>query len=97
MAEIIVCCGVFAALVFGIQLVLCHKASKKSAKCIPVYIIIALYSVATILCLVDVFNGSGGVAIWMIFAFIISVANTVALVADMIAWVVYKKIQKNRK
>ena len=61
------------------------------------YIIIALYEIALILCLVDWIDGSGGVAIWMIFAFIISIANTVALVADIVAWVVYKQIQKKMK
>ena len=82
-----------AIIVFGIQFVLCNKANKKTIKSIPVYIILALYAIALILCLVDWLDGSGGVAIWVIFAFIISIANTAALVADIIAWAVYRQIQ----
>ena len=97
MIEIIILSSILAIIVFGIQFILCCKASKKSIKRIPVYTIIALYVIALILCLVDWLDGSGGVAIWMIFSFIILIANTVALVADIIAWVVYKQIQKKKK
>ena len=97
MIEIIILCSILAIIVFGIQFVLCNKVNKKSVKRIPAYIIIALYAIALVLCLVDWLNGSGGVAIWVIFAFIISIANTVALIADIIAWAVYKQIQKNKK
>ena len=97
MIETIILCSILAIIVFGIQFVLCNKANNKSVKSIPMYIILALYAIALILCLVDWLDGSGGVAIWVIFAFIISIANTVALVADIVAWVVYKQIQKNKK
>lgn len=97
MIKIIFLCSILAIIVFGIQFVLCDKISKKSVKRIPTYIIIALYVISLVLCLVDWLDGSGGVAIWVIFAFIISIANTVALVADLIAWMVYKQIQKNKK
>ena len=97
MLETIILCSILAIIVFGIQFVLCTKANKKSVKYIPVYIIIALYVIALVLCLVDWHGGSGGVAIGVIFAFIISIANTVALVADIVAWVVYKQIQKKKK
>ena len=96
MIETIILCSILAIIVFGIQFVLCNKANNKSVKSIPVYIILALYAIALILCLVDWLDGSGGVAIWVIFAFIISIANTVALVADVVAWVVYKQIQKKK-
>ena len=96
MIETIILCSILAAIVFGIQFVLCSKASKKIVKRIPVYTILALYAAALILCLVDWLDGNGGVAIWVIFAFIISIANTVALVADIIAWVAYKQIQKKK-
>ena len=97
MLETIILCSILAIIVFGIQFVLCTKANKKSVKYIPVYIIIALYAIALVLCLVDWLGGSGGVAIGVIFAFIISIANTVALVADIVAWVVYKQIKKKKK
>ena len=97
MIETIILCSILAIIVLSIQFVLCTKANKKSVKCIPVYIIIALYAIALVLCLVDWLGGSCGVAIGVIFAFIISIANTVALVADIIAWVVYKQIQKKKK
>ena len=94
MIETIIMCSILAIIVFGIQFLLCLKVSRESVKRIPVYIIIAIYAVALILCLVDLLDGSGGVAIWVIFTFIISIANTVALAADIIAWVVYRRIQK---
>ena len=97
MIETIILCSILAIIVFGIQFVLCTKANKKSVKYIPVYIIITLYAIALVLCLADWLGGSGGVAIGVIFAFIISIADTVALVADVVAWVVYKQIQKKRK
>ena len=97
MIETIISCSILAIIVFGIQFVLCNKANKKSVKHIPAYVVIAFYAIALVLCLVDWLDGSGRVAIWVIFAFIISIANTVALVADIIAWVVYKQIQKNKK
>ena len=57
----------------------------------------AFYVIALILCLVDLLDGSSVVEIWVMFAFIISIANIVALVADISDWVVYKQIQKNKK
>ena len=97
MIRTIIWCSILAIIVFSIQLVLCIKVKKKAAKRIPTYVITALYAAAIIMELVDTLDGSGGVAIWSIFAFIISIANTVALVADIIAWVVYMQIQKNKK
>ena len=93
MTETIILCSILAIIIFGIQFFLCNKATRKSVKLIPVYIIIALYVIAIVLCMVDAIDGSGGVAIWMIFAFIITTANTVALAADIVAWMVYKQIQ----
>ena len=96
MIETIILCSVLAIIVFGIQFLLCNKANKKFVKHIPVHIIIALYAIALVLCLADWLDGSSGVAIGVIFAYIISIANTVALAADTIAWVVYKQIQKKK-
>lgn len=91
MRETIVWCSILAVIVFAIQYVLCLKANRKSFKLIPAYIIVALYAFAVLFCLIDKLDGSGGVAIWMIFAFIISIANTVALVSDILAWIVFGK------
>lgn len=96
MARTIILCAVLAILVFSIQLALCFKSDKKSVKRIPVYIIFALYLTAVIMCLVDMLDGNGGVAIWVIFAYIISVANTVALLGDVAAWLVYKQIKMKK-
>ena len=71
MIETIILCSILAVIVFGIQFVLCNKANNKSVKRIPMYIILALYAIALILCLVDWLDGSGGVAIWVIFAFVL--------------------------
>lgn len=97
MIEIIVEGSILAIIVFGIQFVLCLKANRKAVKLIPTYIIVALYIIAIIFCLLDVLDGNSGVAIWMIFAFIISIANTIALVADITAWVAHMQIQKDEK
>lgn len=94
MTETIVLCGVLAIIVFGIQSFLCLKANKKTTKLIPAYIIVAIYVIAALLCIIDTLDGSGGVAIWIIFAFIISVANTVAFVADILAWLIVGKSKK---
>lgn len=97
MIEIIIGGSILAIVVFGIQFVLCLEANRKAVKLIPTYIIVALYIIAIIFCLLDVLDGSSSVAIWMIFAFIISIANTIALVADITAWVVHMQIQENKK
>ena len=97
MLEIIFLCGILAVTVFGIQIWLCLKANKKAIKRIPVYLIIMLYGVALIFCVIDLLNGNGGVAIWTIFAFLLFVADTVALAADIAAWIVYKQIQRKRE
>ena len=94
MKETIIWCSILAVIVFAIQYFLCLKANRKAFKLIPAYIIAAFYAIAVFLWLLDIVNGSGGVAIWMIFAFIIAIANTVALGADIIAWVVYRQISK---
>ena len=96
MFETVILCSILAIMVFGIQFVLCNKANKRSVKRIPAYIIIALYALVLVLCLADWLDGSGGVAILETFAYIISIANTVALIADIIACVVYRQIQKNK-
>lgn len=95
MRTAILCC-LLAVLIFGIQLLFCNKVNKKVGKCIPTYIIIAIYVVALIIGQIDVLDGSGGVAVWSKSAFLISMANTVALVADIAAWVIYKKMQLKR-
>jgi len=96
MIRIIILCSILAVIVFSIQLALCFKVNKKAVKRIPTYAILALYIFSLFLCLMDILDGSGGVAIGSIFAFIISIANTVALVADVVAWVVYKQMQKRK-
>ena len=94
MTETIVLCTVLSIIVFGIQSFLCLKANKKTTKLIPAYIIVAIYVIAALLCIIDILDGSGGVAIWIIFAFIISVANTVTFVADILAWLIVGKSKK---
>lgn len=93
MTETLLMCSALGVVVFGIQSFLCRKAYKKSVKLIPAYIIIAIYAICIILWFVDLLDGRGGVAIWQIFAFIISIANTVALVSDILAWIVAGKLK----
>ena len=87
MINTILLCSIIAIIVFGIQLTLCLKASKKIVKRIPVYAIILLYILALIMYLADTFSGSEGFAIWIMIAFILAVLNTVALAADLTAWI----------
>lgn len=91
MTETIIMCAVLSIIVFCIQAILCIKVNKKAVKLIPAYIIVVIYGICIFLCFFDQINGNGGVAIWQIFAFIISIANTVALVADILAWIVFSK------
>ena len=96
MIKIIIMCSFLAVIVFGLQLLLCLKGNRKFVKHIPVCLIVAFYALAIALCLIDVLDGSGGVAIWMIFAFIIAIANTVAFAADITAWIVYRHTKKDQ-
>ena len=94
MARIVFLCAILAVLVFCNQMLLCCKAKRKTVRALPAYIILGGYVLAAALCLADLVNGSGGVAIWSIFAFIIAIANTVALAADGAAWIVYQLLKK---
>lgn len=96
MARVIFLCTILAVLEFGIQMLLCCRAKRKVVRNLPACIILGIYVLAAALCLADLVNGSGGVAIWSIFAFIIAIANTVALAADVAAWIVYRLLQKRR-
>lgn len=91
MTETIIMCAVLSIIVFCSQAILCLKAKQKTVKLIPGYIIVAVYAICIILWFIDLFGGSGGVAIWQIFAFIISIANTVAFVSDILAWIAFGK------
>ena len=91
MTETIIMCAVLSIIVFCSQAILCLKAKQKTVKLIPGYIIVAVYAICIILWFIDLFGESGGVAIWQIFAFIISIANTVAFVSDILAWTVFGK------
>ena len=91
MTETIIMCAVLSIIVFCSQAILCLKAKQKTVKLIPGYIIVAVYAICIILWFIDLFGGSGSVAIWQIFAFIISIANTVAFVSDILAWIVFGK------
>ena len=68
MTETIIMCAVLSIIVFSSQAILCLKAKQKTVKLIPGYIIVAVYAICIILWFIDLFNGSGGVAIWQIFA-----------------------------
>jgi predicted MFS family arabinose efflux permease len=86
-----------AIMAFGIQLDLCNYASGKAVKRIPVFINIALYVLALILCLAYWLNVRDKDAGLVVIAFILSFVNTVTLVANIAAWVVYKQMQKKKQ
>ena len=97
MKETIFLCAVLFAVVLFVQYALCLKSKKKGVRLIPVYLIIVVYAISVVLYLSDYITGNGGVAIGSIFAYITAIGNTVALVADIIAWVVYKHIRMKRE
>lgn len=97
MLMFIILFGLIAIMAFGIQLDLCNYASGKSVKRIPVCINIALYVLAIILCWVDWLNGRQQTEGGVVIAFILSFVNTVTLVANIAAWVVYKQMQKKKQ
>lgn len=96
MIETIILCSLLAIIIFVIQFVICKKAKRKHIKFLIVYLNITMYVIALVLYLIDILNGNGGVAIWSIFAFIILVVNTIALIADVLAWGIFKIMQKQR-
>ena len=97
MLMFIILFGLIAIMAFGIQLNLCNYTSGKSAKRIPVCINIALYVLAIILYWVDWLNGRQQTEGWVVIAFILSFVNTVTLVANIAAWVVYKQMQTKKQ
>jgi predicted MFS family arabinose efflux permease len=82
---------------FGIQLDLCNYASGKAVKRIPVFINIALYVLALILCLACWLDGHDKDVGLIIIALILSIVNTVTLVANIFAWMVHKQIQEKKQ
>ncbi|MBQ8647877.1 MAG: hypothetical protein IJ484_07030, partial [Oscillospiraceae bacterium] len=94
MVQSILLCGILADIVFGVQLTLCCRAKKAVLRRIPVFVIAALYAAAAVLYSSDALHGGGGVAIGAIFAFILLVVDTVALTADLLAWLMYRHLQK---
>lgn len=94
MTETIIMCAELSIVVFCSQALLCLKVQKKTVKLIPAYIIIVIYVICIILWFADLIDGTGGVAIWQIFAFIILIANTVALIADALAWIIVGRFRK---
>ena len=97
MLMFIILFGLIAIMAFGIQLNLCNYTSGKSAKRIPVCINIALYVLALILCLAYWLNVRDKDAGLVVIAFILSFVNTVTLVANIAAWVVYQQMQKKKQ
>ena len=97
MLMFIILFGLIAIMAFGIQLDLCNYTSGKSAKRIPVCINIALYVLALILCLAYWLDGHDKDVGLIILALILSIVNTVTLVANIAAWVVYKQMQKKKQ
>lgn len=86
-----------AIMAFGIQLDLCNYASGKAVKRIPVFINIALYVLALILCLADWLNGRQKTEGMIVVAFLLSIVNTVTFVANIFAWMVHKQIQEKKQ
>lgn len=86
MKETLILLSIWAIIVFAVQYLLCAKSKKPETRLIPVYIIALFFAAALILYITDMANGSGGVAINAIFAFILCIIAAVAVLADGLAW-----------
>ena len=89
MSKFILVFLVLAAAVCGIQSVLFAKTSRRILHFLPLIVIGAVYLTAFGLYLSDL-NRNGGVLMNTIFAYVIAIFNTSALVGDGIAWLIEK-------
>lgn len=79
-----------ALLMFAIQLTFCCKAKRTAVKLIPVYFIL-LCALFTAAIYAGVFGyGSGFIASNSIVAMILVVVIGIALIGEVLAWVVYR-------
>jgi len=88
MKETVFLLSLWAVLVFTVQFLLCSKCRKLSRQLIPVYVIAGMFAAALLLVVPELANGSGGVAIYSIFAFILCIIALTAVLADGLAWAV---------
>ena len=87
--------GAIGILIFAVQLLLCYKSKRTAIKLIPAYIIIFLVLFATAL-YVGAF-GTGSFGANQILAKILAIGIGVALIGDVIAWIVYGIIIKKAR
>jgi len=98
MKETVFLLSLWAVLVFTVQFLLCSKCRKLSRQLIPVYVIAGMFAAALLLVVPELANGSGGVAIYSIFAFILCIIALTAVLADGLAWVLrYWMIRPHRR
>lgn len=83
---------------FAAQLICCRKFKKIAVKAVPLYFILLLFLVALLLLLYEIFRTThGGVAIYEIFAFITACGAGIALIGDIMAWIVYGIMQRRKR
>lgn len=92
--QVILICTSMAALVFAGQFVLCRKVQKPILRFLPLFAIGAVYLTAGLCFLSELLGTQGGVAIGVIFAFLLLVIGTIMLAADLLAWLLAFLIRK---
>jgi hypothetical protein len=86
------------AFTFGIQILLCFKARKVGVKLIPIYLLFLCIAFCVALSLGMFGTGSGVIANTnKLAALIVSIPVTFACIGDVLAWVLYARIQKRKQ
>ena len=80
----------FAVAVFAVQTLLFSKTSRTIIHLIPIFVIGMFYLTALGLVISDIAAPSGCVKMNTLYALILAVADTVALIADGTAWLIEK-------
>ncbi len=83
-------CMLAAVIAFSLQSFLFKKCSRPIFHLLPVIGIVCIYLISFGLFLVDVIEPSGGFLGFKFFSYIITAVNTVALLADGVAWLIEK-------
>lgn len=86
---------VIAIIIFCTQFLLCGGTKNKRTKCIPLYLIVLMYGFALSVLIVSIIADDP--LYLRAWAFIIGGGATFALIIDLLAWALFKLIQKKKR
>lgn len=89
MVETIEICTVIVSVFFMAQYICCLNIRQPLLKAAPLYVIALAFLMAVLLYFGLILRPSGGVAIHRIFAFIVAIGASVALLGDALAWLIW--------